>query len=169
MKTVAAIAVLAGIVLGVIGCTAMAQTELVGREMPKFKMTDTTGAVITNESLKGKVVVMDFWATWCGPCKQLSPILDRLSKKYEKQGVVVIGADTMERSAGPHAAAYKKEHGYTYRFTEGNDELSETLGITGLPTIYVLDQKGRIRSVTEGLGSQTERELDEAVSKLLKA
>jgi len=139
-----------------------------GKPMPKFQMKDTDGALLTNENLKGKVVVIDFWATWCGPCKMLAPIINRLNKTYEKQGVVVIGADTSETTPGPHAAAYKKEHGYSYHFTEGNDKLSETLGIEGLPTVYIIDKKGYIRHVSEGLGSKTEAELKDAVEELLK-
>ena len=170
MRAVIAIgAVLVSLVLGVWASHGQVQSPegTTGKAMAPFKMIDTDGAVLTNDSLKGKVVVMDFWATWCGPCKMLSPVLDKLSKKFADKGVVVIGADTSE-TPGPHAAGYKKEHGYTYCFTEGNDKLAETLAIEGFPMVFVIDQKGVIRHTTLGFDSRTEDELNDAVAKLLK-
>jgi thiol-disulfide isomerase/thioredoxin len=168
MKAFAALAVTIALAAGISSCAAQAADEKVGQPMPKFSMKSTDGAVITNDTLKGKVVLIDFWATWCGPCKQLSPVLDRLYKKYKDKGVVVIGADAQESTPGAHAAAYKKEHGYSYIFTENNDALAQTLSLEGLPTVYVLNKAGRISSVSLGFGSTTESELDEAISKLLK-
>lgn len=137
------------------------------RPMPTFSMRDTTGQVISNDSLKGHVYLIDFWATWCGPCRQLSPVLDKISKKYADKGVVVIGADTGEKSPGDHAAAYKKEHGYSYRFSEANDTLSDSMGVSGFPTVFIVDGNGTIRHVMEGYGPESEKELDDEIEQLL--
>lgn len=140
-----------------------------GKPMPKFRIKDTRGAVLTNASLKGKIVVIDFWATWCVPCHVLAPAIEKLNQSYRDHGVVVIGADSHENTPGPHAAAYKKKHGYSYRFSDGNDALADSMGILNFPTVLILDRKGVIRYVSEGYNSQTERDLNKAVRKLLKS
>lgn len=144
---------------------------LKGKPFPSFKMTDTTGKVHTNASLKGKVVLLDFWATWCGPCKAASPTMQKLHEKYAKQGLVVIGANTFERPndrAGA-AAKYKKEHSYGYTFTKENDKLAQQLGVNGIPFFVFIDRKGVVREVATGFGAgESPAQFEEIVKKLLK-
>src|SRR5687768_3814654 len=108
--------------------------DLVGKQAPAFKMTDTKGKVHTNGSLKGKVVLLDFWATWCPPCVAASPTMQKLHEKYAKQGLVVIGANLGEHSDPDGTPAkYAKEHKYTYTFTKKNDDYARKLGVRGIP------------------------------------
>lgn len=140
-----------------------------GQPMLAFSMTSTKGETLTNESLKGKVVVLDFWATWCGPCKMASPTMEKLNKKYAKDGLMVIGANTSEQSnADGAAAAYAKEHGYTYTFTKKNDALGEKLGISGIPCFIFIDKKGNVRDVAEGFDpGATPAQFEQTVKSLL--
>ncbi len=124
--------------------------SLVGKPAPSFKMTDTKGRSITNKSLKGKVVVLDFWATWCGPCKKASPAMEKLHKKYGSKGLVVIGAETKEQGAAG-AKAYAKEHGYTYVFTTNNDDFTNRLGIEGIPAFVILGKDGKVVRTETGV------------------
>lgn len=141
-----------------------------GKAMPAFKMTDTKGKVHTNSSLKGKVVLLDFWATWCGPCKAASPTMQKLHTKYASKGLVVVGANVFEQGpkAATAAADYAKEHKYTYTFTKGNDALAAKLGINGIPAFLFIDRKGVIREVQVGFDESLAGKFEQTVQKLLK-
>jgi len=144
---------------------------LVGKPAPKFKMTDIHGKVLTNQSLIGKVVVLDFWASWCGPCKQASPIMQKLFKKYGSRGLVIIGAETLENGAAPIAKAYASEHHYTYTFTTNNDGLTTKLGIGAIPAFVIIGKDGRVAKTETGVDSDLERfytSFEKLVKPLLK-
>lgn len=125
----------------------------VGKPAPAFIMKDVNGATYKNSSFKGKVVLLDFWATWCGPCKMASPAIQKLYANYAKKGLVAIGADTFEHNADPFkgAKSYATSHKFTYKFTAMNDGLAQSLGIESIPAFVILDRKGVIRYVTNGV------------------
>ena len=125
--------------------------KAVGKPLPKFSAVSTTGATVTNASLRGQVVLMDFWATWCGPCKAASPAIQKLHVAYGGKGLKVIGADTYEQGVKNTAAPYAKRHGYTYTFTEKNDALATALGAGSIPAFVLVDRKGIVRKVWTGL------------------
>jgi thiol-disulfide isomerase/thioredoxin len=164
LKSIAALALVSSVVV------ANAQVDpqsMTGKPMPKFTMKDTKGKAVTNASLKGKVVLVDFWATWCGPCKAASPLMQTLHKKYAKSGLVVVGANV---SDSPGAAPkYAKEHGYSYLFTTGGEDLQKKFGITAIPGFVFVDRKGVVRRVQLGYGPSLEADFDATVKKLLAA
>lgn len=146
------------------------------KAFPAFKMTDIVGKVWTSEELKGKVLLIDFWATWCGPCKLASPIMQALHEKYASQGLVVIGANCSERDkAGqltntPDAArGYATEHEYSYLFTYGNDDLKKSVNIRGIPTMFVVDRKGVTRFVQVGYSKTLQDILEKPIVAALSA
>jgi thiol-disulfide isomerase/thioredoxin len=136
-----------------------------GKPVPAFTMKDTAGKTITNKSLKGKVYVIDFWATWCGPCKQASPGMNELHKKYAKQGLVVLGANISDTPGS--ALKYKKEHKYGYTFTTGGEKLAQALGVQGIPAFFFVDRNGKIAEVQEGYGPGLDAKFEATVKKLL--
>ncbi|MDR3691916.1 MAG: redoxin family protein [Fimbriimonas sp.] len=147
MKTTSTLLVLAA----VFSSSAYAQDDpnaglktLVGKAAPGFTMTDTHGRKWTNQSLKGKVVLLDFWATWCGPCKRASPVMQKLHAKFGSRGLVVIGAETLENGAPAGAKAYAAEHHYTYTFTTDNDPLTTKLGIGAIPAFVLIGKNGKV-------------------------
>lgn len=143
--------------------------HLKGKKMPAFKMTDTSGKVHTNASLKGKVILLDFWATWCGPCKAASPTMQKLHEKYAKQGLVVVGANVFENGTDikTAAASYKKEHKYSYMFTKANETLATKLGINGIPAFLFVDKTGKIVEVQTGFSESLAGKFEATVKKLL--
>lgn len=160
----------------------LAQTKVnppkLNKPVPAFSMTDLAGKTHTNKTLLGKVVLLDFWASWCGPCKAASPSMQRLHKELGSKGLVVIGANTFESFDGgteaaqralsrKNAAAYQKEHGYGYTFTIFNDKLAESWGISGVPSFYLIDKKGTVVWMSNGWRSTHESTLRTQIRKLL--
>lgn len=122
--------------------------SLVGKKIPAFKMTTTEGKTLTSQSLLKKVVLLDFWGTWCAPCRAMSPSMEKLHKGYSKRGLVVIGVGGFERKDPENAAKnYKKEHGYTYTFTKNNDAYARKLGAVPFPKYILIDRQGIVRKV----------------------
>ncbi len=141
----------------------------VGKPAPAFSMTDLNGKKHTNKSLKGKVVLVDFWATWCGPCKAASPTMQEWHTKFSKKGLVVIGANAFENTLDKkYAAAYAKEHKYTYTFTWGNDKMAEAWGAESIPMFVLIDKKGVVQHVAVGFGPTEKKALADKIAKLTK-
>ncbi|MGI8924303.1 MAG: TlpA family protein disulfide reductase [Fimbriimonadales bacterium] len=147
---------------------AASPTDIQGTT-PQFKMTGADGKAFSNEDLKGKVVLVDFWATWCGPCKVASPAVQALHEKYGEKGLVAIGANCFERENKDTAAGnYAKEHKYTYLMTVNNDALAKAWNVRGIPTFAILDKAGKVRKVQVGFAKgKTETVLEDAVKQLL--
>lgn len=156
-----------------LSCCAAAQNKdvqsLQGKPLPALKMTDTTGKVHTNKSLRGKVVLLDFWATWCGPCKMASPTIQKLHTKYGKKGLMAFGANVFEDTDKLGAPKkYAREHKYTYRFTANNDAFANSVGISSIPAFLLVDKKGIVRLVQIGFNPQaTPKVLETTIQKLL--
>lgn len=143
--------------------------KLVGKKVPAFSMKDLKGRALSDQSLRGKVVLLDFWASWCGPCKMASPTMQALHKKYAAKGLVVIGANAMDEGSTTEAPKYAKEHGYTYSFTSRNDAFAQKLGVQGIPAFVFIDRKGVIRRVQTGWNMKESPKLFEATVKQLLA
>ncbi|MCA9307721.1 MAG: TlpA family protein disulfide reductase, partial [Phycisphaerales bacterium] len=102
---------------------------------------DADGQVITSGDFRGRVVVLDFWATWCGPCKASSPSFQRLSDRFAGDSRVIVLAIHTDDSGDPKA--YMRQNGYTFRMVPRGQEFARRYGVSVLPTFIVLDQRGR--------------------------
>jgi thiol-disulfide isomerase/thioredoxin len=123
----------------------------VGDAAPDFALKDLDGAEVTLASLKGKVVLLDFWATWCGPCKAAMPAIQKIADDYKDKGVVVLGINTWENS--PDAARkYMADKKFTYPCLLAGDPLAEAYGVPGIPTIVVLGKDGSVEFLEVGMG-----------------
>ncbi len=123
----------------------------VGDAAPEFALKDLAGAEVTLASLKGKVVLLDFWATWCGPCKAAMPAIQKIADDYKDKGVVVLGINTWENS--PDAARkYMEEKKFTYPCLLAGDALAEAYGVPGIPTLVVIGKDGAVALIEVGMG-----------------
>ncbi len=114
-------------------------------EAPSFEVTTFDGRTLTSEDLRGEVVVVNFWATWCPPCRLEMPALQALHEERASDGLVVLGLATDATGEGP-IRAFLEERGFTYPVARAGGSLKRAFGgITGIPTTFVLDREGRIR------------------------
>ena len=115
----------------------------IGSPLPDFSMTDLEGHTISSADLRGKVVLIDFWATWCGPCKKEMPGYQKLLDRYGSRGFAVIGFkfDTMRDMEDP--VQFAKKLGVQYPLVVATDDLKQKFGgIVGLPTTMLYERHG---------------------------
>ena len=127
-----------------------------GDKAPNFGWRDASGKSIDFAATSGKVNLVNFWATWCGPCKHELPDLIALSKEYESRGVKIIGvsADVGTDVLGD-VGSFVKDAGIPYQVVIANDELKEAFGnVNMLPTSFIIDKEGNILKTVIGAQSK---------------
>jgi cytochrome c biogenesis protein CcmG, thiol:disulfide interchange protein DsbE len=101
------------------------------------------------EDYRGQVVVLNFWASWCKPCRDESPLLQRWHERLEERGATVLGVDALDEIG--HARAFIDEYGLTYpMLRDGDGSSREPFGILGFPETFVIDREGRIAAIQRG-------------------
>jgi len=136
---------------------------------PSFSAQTLTGSVIDPAAQTGKVVLVDFWATWCPPCRDSIPVLQRLHEKYGGQGLVILGVSNEEPEI---VARFVADQRMTYAVA-ASPSLSDALRkyeVEGLPTTVLIDKQGRVRSFEAGFApgaGGTEAKLEALIPKLL--
>lgn len=134
---------------------------------PDFDLKDVNGKSVRLSDFKGKVVLLDFWATWCGPCKIEIPWFVEFERKHKDRGFAVIGI-SMDEDGWNAVKPFVTEMGVNYRVVIGNDRTADSYGgIEGLPTTFLIDRDGRIASVHAGLAGK--QDFEDAIEKLLQA
>ncbi len=118
---------------------------------PDFALPTTDGKILKLSDYRGKVVIIDFWATWCPPCRKGIPDLIDIKKKYGKQGVEIIGI-SVDTDTKSEVIPFIKEKGINYPVVYGNQNVyMQYGGIRAIPTTFVVDKEGKIVASYEGL------------------
>jgi thiol-disulfide isomerase/thioredoxin len=141
-----------------------------GREAPDFTAPIVANAAgadqtkLTLSELRGKAVILDFWATWCGPCQAETPIVNGVAQRYRDKGLVVVGVNTSD-SPGL-AEKYAKHKGLVFPIVfDVENQVAHHFGVDNLPTLIVLSKEGKIVAVRHGITSDAD--LDHLVKQVL--
>ena len=140
----------------------------VGTQAPSWKLKTPAGKEVTLESLKGKIVLLDFWATWCGPCVRAMPAVQKLHDKFKDRPVAVYGVNCYERNPKAKPAQFMKDKGFTYPLLLDGSSVARAYKASGIPTFYLLDPDGKILLANSGFSQTMDTEIEAIIDKTLK-
>ena len=145
-----------------------------GSAAPAFTTKTLGGQSLALKSLRGKVVLLDIWATWCPPCRAATPVLQSLHQKFGGRGLQVVGLSVDDDSSVGQVPAFKKQFKVTYTLAAdppANQKIGQAYGAQGIPSIYLIDQKGVVRWSQSGFDTsdpaREERMLSQKIKELL--
>src|SRR4029077_9155151 len=149
------------------GCSKTSKVDSGRKQAPNFSLKDAAGNPVHLADYRGKVVLVNFWATWCGPCEVEIPWFVEFEQKYKDQGFAVLGV-SMDDDGWKSVRPYVASHKINYRVMIGSEVVSQQFGeIESLPTSFVLDREGRIASNHIGLVDKVDYQNE--IVKLLEA
>ncbi len=143
---------------------AMAALPKLGA-VPAWKLKDVEGRDVASDQLKGKVVVLDFWATWCGPCRMEIPGYVAMQKKYAADGLVIVGVSVDQ--GGPDVVKpFAAKYGINYQLVMGDEAIDKLFGgIEAIPTTFLIDRDGQIRD--RKVGAEESESYEKKVASVL--
>ncbi|MBI4722105.1 MAG: TlpA family protein disulfide reductase [Candidatus Stahlbacteria bacterium] len=130
----------------------------------EFALKDLQGNEYTLSKLKGKVVIIDFWATWCRPCQQTIPIFNALYDKYKDKGVLILGIGLDKEESLKRFTEYNK---ISYPVLIGSQEIAKTYSISAIPHTFIIDKKGKVASHHIGFLPDLQTLLEKEIESLL--
>ena len=140
-----------------------------GAKAEPFKLTDLSGDSVSMADLRGKVVFLNIWATWCAPCREEMPSMEKLYERlHDDKGFVMLAVsqDTGSRDA---VAAYVKKHGYHFDvLLDPKNAVAEAYKVSGVPETFIIDRAGRIVAHHSGAFDWSQPEIRDALEELLK-
>lgn len=157
----AALALAAAALVATIGCSGQPRPAKAAvkpakdrQAAPDFTLKDASGQTVKLSQFKGKVVLLNFWATWCGPCKIEIPWFIAFEKQYKDRGFAVVGV-AMDEDGWEVVKPYIETRQVNYRVVMGDDVVAQLYGgVESLPTTFLIDREGRVASVHIGLVSK---------------
>jgi len=133
--------------------------ESKGKEAPDFALRDLEGKQVRLSDFRGKAVLLNFWATWCGPCQVEMPWFVDFQKQYGPQGLEIVGV-ALDDSGKDEIQKFAAKMGVNYTILQGQDDVGDAYGAVGLPTTFYIDRSGKIVDSASGLVSRSEIEDD---------
>jgi cytochrome c biogenesis protein CcmG, thiol:disulfide interchange protein DsbE len=137
-----------------------------GSKAPEIGLSDQAGKSVTVADLKGKVVLVDFWASWCVPCREELPELEALHKKYAAQGLVVVGVNADSERANMDKFLRRTKLSFRVVFDESR-AVAGRYAPRKMPSSYLIDKKGLVRFVHGGYRAGDEKAIESEIQKLL--
>ncbi len=147
------------------GAPARLRGNPVGQLAPDFTLLDVDGNPVRLHQFRGQPVLINFWATWCGPCRQEMPIIEAAYQKYKAQGLVVLAVDVQENPELAKTFAGWLKITFTL-LDDGDGEVARRYRVTGLPTSFFVDRDGVIRAWQ--VGAMDEAVLEKHLAEILR-
>ncbi|MDX2410474.1 MAG: TlpA disulfide reductase family protein [Woeseiaceae bacterium] len=140
---------LLGLTLSVFAATSLASSDLTGQAAPDFALKNSSGDNVRLSEYRGDVVMVNFWATWCGPCRQEMPLLDELYSRYERVGFSLLGVNIDDDSR--KAMNMVSELGVSFPVLfDARKEVSKLYKVEAMPVTVLIDREGTVRYVHHG-------------------
>jgi peroxiredoxin len=134
---------------------------------PDFTLPARSGGEMSLNGLKGQVVLINFWATWCGPCRKEMPLLDQIYQRYKDLGFTLLGVNVEEDSAGAENWLKQTPVSFPVLFDRQN-RVSKLYEVTAMPSTVIVDRKGQVRFVHYGYTPGTENEYQDQIRTLIR-
>ena len=148
--------------------TAVTSGAEVGRTAPDFTLTDMQGQQVTLSALKGKVVILNFWATWCPPCRQEMPSMEELYRTYKEQGLVILAVNVEENGA-PLVKRFLERTPYSFPILlDGSAVVQNNYMVYRLPETFIIDRNGNVVEKVTGAVDWTSGPFFKLVKSLVK-
>jgi len=132
---------------------------------PDFSLKSFNGQEITLSQLRGKVVLLDFWATWCGPCKESIPHLIQLYKNYRESGFELVGMN-IDKGDGEAVRRFVMSMDIPYPIVTAPEDVVRSYRVTGIPATFLIDKEGKIREKVVGFSGAIAQQLNTKVADL---
>lgn len=133
------------VIVFMLSCARTDNSIAYGDNAPDFILSDISGSQVSLSSLKGKVVLLEFWATWCPPCKEAVPELKAIYEKYRERGFVLLGVAVDKGADNKTAvASYVKKHSITYPVLYDDNNTNRSYRVTSIPTSFIIDKTGKV-------------------------
>jgi len=146
---------------------SQAAMPAIGSAAPDFTLKSGTGKNLKLSEHRGEVVMINFWATWCGPCRQEMPLLNRIHEKYRKAGFTLLGVNIDDNSA--NALAMAKKLGVTFPILfDAEKRISRLYDVDGMPSTVLIDRDGKVRYIHRGYRAGYEDLYEMQIRELLK-
>ncbi len=140
---------LAGLALTVLAMSSLAVSDLAGKPAPDFVLKSSTGANLRLSEYRGDVVMINFWATWCGPCRQDMPLLDQLYSRYQRVGFSLLGVNIDDDSSRAMDMIHELGVSFPVLF-DARKEVSKLYDVDAMPVTVLVDREGNVRHVHKG-------------------
>ena len=149
-----------------VGCSSGETGQGLSGGAPDFLLPAVDGSMVRLSDHSGKVIIVDFWATWCPPCLEMIPVLSKLHKNFKDEGLVVLGI-SLDREGLGVLGSFVHEEMIPYKVLLGNDKVTRSFGgVSSIPTLFIIDREDRmVRKLT---GYHSYGELKDQVKKYLK-
>jgi peroxiredoxin len=158
---------LLGLVFCVFAATSLASSGLTGQSAPDFALKSSSGENLRLSEFRGDVVMVNFWATWCGPCRQEMPLLDELYSRYGRVGFSLLGVNIDDNSS--KAMDMVSELGVTFPVLfDSRKEVSELYQVNAMPVTVLIDREGTVRYVHHGYKPGYEEKYLDQIRSLLR-
>ena len=146
---------------------AQAAAPAVGSAAPNFTLRSLNGGNLRLQEQRGQVVLINFWATWCGPCREEMPLLDKLHTKYKSLGFTLLGVNVDDNPEAAREVATKLKLSFPV-LLDTDKQISKLYDLNSMPSTVLVDRDGRVRYLHRGYRSGYEQTYEQQIRELLK-